>query len=138
MSSWPRTTRRLEQPQLALEDLRGLIVIDEVQRRPDLFPLFRYLVDAGLAQKYLILGSASRDLIRVTGRVVEARPVAGHHDALSTAQAAGSTLSCMNNTGPATYPIRTRGRRSKVGRGCGPRGGQSGNLIFDNRRRYSE
>jgi predicted AAA+ superfamily ATPase len=61
----PRDVARLEQPQLALEDLRGLIVIDEVQRLPDLFPLLRYLVDreAG-GQRYLILGSASRDLVQ--------------------------------------------------------------------------
>jgi uncharacterized protein len=60
----PRDIARLEQPQLALEDLTGLIVIDEIQRRPELFPLLRYLVDRDLEQKYLILGSASRDLIR--------------------------------------------------------------------------
>ena len=60
----PRDVARLEQPQLALEDLRGLIVIDEIQRLPDLFPLLRFLVDRGVGQKYLILGSASRDLIR--------------------------------------------------------------------------
>lgn len=60
----PRDVARLEQPQLALEDLRGLIVIDEIQRQPNLFPLLRYLVDRGVDQKYLILGSASPDLIR--------------------------------------------------------------------------
>jgi predicted AAA+ superfamily ATPase len=60
----PRDVARLEQPQLALEDLRGLIVIDEIQRLPDLFPLLRYLVDRDVGQKYLILGSASRDLIQ--------------------------------------------------------------------------
>lgn len=60
----PRDVARLEQPQLALEDLGGLIVIDEIQRLPDLFPLLRYLVDRGVDQKYLILGSASRDLIQ--------------------------------------------------------------------------
>lgn len=61
----PRDVARLEQPQLALEDLRGLIVIDEVQRLPDLFPLLRHLVDrAEGSQRYLILGSASRDLVQ--------------------------------------------------------------------------
>ncbi len=60
----PRDLARLEQPQLALEDLRGLIVIDEIQRLPHLFPLLRYLVDRGVDQRYLILGSASRDLIQ--------------------------------------------------------------------------
>lgn len=61
----PRDLARLEQPQLALEDLRGLIVIDEVQRLPDLFPLLRHLVDREVGgQRYLILGSASRDLVQ--------------------------------------------------------------------------
>jgi hypothetical protein len=36
---------RLEQPMTALEPLRGLVVIDEVQRRPDLFPVLRVLLD---------------------------------------------------------------------------------------------
>jgi predicted AAA+ superfamily ATPase len=61
----PRDLARLEQPQLALEDLRGLIVIDEVQRLPDLFPLLRHLVDREVGgQRYLLLGSASRDLVQ--------------------------------------------------------------------------
>ena len=54
----PRDLARLEQPQLALEDLAGLIVIDEIQRLPDLFPLLRYLVDQGKSRKFVILGSS--------------------------------------------------------------------------------
>lgn len=53
----PRDLARLDQPQLALEELRGLIVIDEIQRKPELFPLIRYLVDSCPEQKYVILGS---------------------------------------------------------------------------------
>jgi len=60
----PRDATRLEHPQLALEDLDGLIVIDEIQRLPGIFKLIRYLVDSRSKQKYLILGSASRDLIK--------------------------------------------------------------------------
>jgi predicted AAA+ superfamily ATPase len=60
----PRDEARLDNPQIALEDLKGLIVIDEIQLQPELFPLLRYLVDNQPEQKYLILGSASRDLIR--------------------------------------------------------------------------
>ena len=71
----PRDLAALEEPQLALEDLTGLIVIDEIQRAPDLFPLLRHLVDTHSGQRYLILGSASRDLIRqgsetLAGRIV--------------------------------------------------------------------
>jgi len=69
----PRDLARLEQPQLALEDLRGLIVVDEIQRLPDLFPLLRYLVDRGAEQRYLILGSASRDLLRQSSETLAGR-----------------------------------------------------------------
>lgn len=69
----PRDQVRLEQPQLTLEDLKGLIVIDEIQRSPDLFPLLRYLVDNNTEQKYLILGSASKDLIRQSSESLAGR-----------------------------------------------------------------
>ncbi len=69
----PRDLARLEQPQLALEDLSGLVVIDEVQRMPDLFPLLRYLVDQGGTRKFVILGSASRDLIRQSSESLAGR-----------------------------------------------------------------
>ena len=60
----PQDLACLEQPQLALEDMTGLIVIDEIQRLPDLFPLLRYLVDHGKSRRFVILGSASQGLIR--------------------------------------------------------------------------
>ena len=69
----PRDAARLEQPQLALEDLKGLIVIDEIQRIPELFTLLRHLVDTNPGQKYLILGSASRDLIRQSSESLAGR-----------------------------------------------------------------
>jgi uncharacterized protein len=69
----PRDAARLEQPQLALEDLKGLIVIDEIQRIPELFTLLRHLVDTRPGQKYLILGSASRDLIRQSSESLAGR-----------------------------------------------------------------
>ena len=69
----PQDLARLEQPQLALEDLTGLIVIDEIQRSPDLFPLLRYLVDQGKNRKFVILGSASRDLIRQSSESLAGR-----------------------------------------------------------------
>jgi len=74
----PRDAARLEAPQLALEDLKGLIVIDEIQRQPELFPLLRYLVDTKPQQKYLILGSASRDLIRQGSETLAGR-IAYYH-----------------------------------------------------------
>src|ERR1700677_4823986 len=52
----------LENPKTALEPLSGLIIIDEIQRIPNLFPVIRVLVDQpDSKRKFLILGSASRD-----------------------------------------------------------------------------
>lgn len=69
----PKDLARLTNPNLALEGLKGLIVIDEIQRRPDLFPVLRYLHDYFPEQKYLILGSASRDLIHQSSESLAGR-----------------------------------------------------------------
>lgn len=70
----PIALARLEQPVSALGDLTGLVVIDEVQRRPDLFPVLRTLVDrrANPAQ-FLILGSASGELMRQSSESLAGR-----------------------------------------------------------------
>ena len=68
-----RDLAQFENPQLTLESLTGTIVIDEIQRRPDLFPLLRYLVDSNKKQKYLILGSASEDLIKQSSESLAGR-----------------------------------------------------------------
>ena len=61
----PLHLARLDQPMVALQDLQGLIVIDEVQRRPDLFPILRVLSDrTPLPAKFLILGSATPEWLR--------------------------------------------------------------------------
>lgn len=61
----PVSLARLEQPMLALQSLQGLVVIDEIQRRPELFPILRVLTDRDpLPARFLILGSASLDLIQ--------------------------------------------------------------------------
>ncbi|MCY3690274.1 MAG: ATP-binding protein [Gammaproteobacteria bacterium] len=61
----PRDLGQLDEPMLALEPLRGLVVIDEVQRRPELFPVLRVLADRSPSPaKFLVLGSASPDLLR--------------------------------------------------------------------------
>jgi len=59
----PRDLTRLDNPMLALENVRGLVVVDEIQRRPDLFPVLRVLVDRDGDRRFLILGSASPDLL---------------------------------------------------------------------------
>ena len=65
---------RLDQPMTALQDLTGLVVIDEVQRRPDLFPVLRVLCDrTPLPARFLILGSASPDLLRQSSETLAGR-----------------------------------------------------------------
>ncbi len=61
----PAALARLANPELVLRPLTGLVVLDEVQRRPDLFPLLRVLADRpGTPARFLILGSASPALIK--------------------------------------------------------------------------
>ena len=60
-----RDVRRLANPELVLGELRGLVVLDEIQRLPGLFNVLRVLADRPDADtRFLILGSASPDLVR--------------------------------------------------------------------------
>ena len=70
----PRTLARLDEPMTALEGLRGLVVIDEVQLRPDLFPVLRVLADRRpLPARFLVLGSASPSLLRQSSESLAGR-----------------------------------------------------------------
>jgi hypothetical protein len=60
-----RDLARLDEPMLALANLRGLVVLDEIQQRPDLFSTLRVLADRPRTPaRFLVLGSASPDLLR--------------------------------------------------------------------------
>src|SRR5262249_287773 len=67
--------QRLENPMLALSsEPEKLVIIDEIQLRPDLFPTIRVLVDdPSHKRNILILGSASRDLIRQSSETLAGR-----------------------------------------------------------------
>ena len=70
----PASVVRLAEPVTALAGLRGIVVIDEVQRRPDLFPVLRVLADRRpLPARFLILGSASPDLLRQSSESLAGR-----------------------------------------------------------------
>ncbi len=70
----PRSARRLEEPMTALESLTGLVVIDEAQLQPALFPVLRVLADRKpLPARFLLLGSASPDLMRDTAETLAGR-----------------------------------------------------------------
>ena len=68
----PKDLDAFSSPSLVLEPLNGLIIIDEIQRRPGLFPYLRYLSDYS-DKKFLILGSASRDLIQQSSETLAGR-----------------------------------------------------------------
>jgi len=70
----PTDLAALENPKLVLQDLSGLVIIDEIQRLPELFPILRVLVDRpDNATRFLILGSASRDLIQQSSETLAGR-----------------------------------------------------------------
>lgn len=72
----PADLSKLDDPLLALENLKGLIILDEIQRKPDLFPVLRVLADrVPNPGKFLILGSASPALLKqssesLAGRII--------------------------------------------------------------------
>ncbi len=85
----PVDLARLSEPLAALEPLRGLIVIDEVQRYPDLFPILRVLLDRKpIRARFLILGSASPDLLSQSSETLAGR--------IAIVEMAGFTLEELN------------------------------------------
>jgi uncharacterized protein len=70
----PTDLARLNDPMLALEPLRGLVILDEIQRRPDIMPVLRVLLDRKpLPARFLLLGSASPDIVRGTSESLAGR-----------------------------------------------------------------
>ncbi len=70
----PDHLRRFDEPMAILEPLRGLVVLDEIQRRPELFPALRVLADRPRSPaRFLLLGSASPDLLRQTSESLAGR-----------------------------------------------------------------
>ena len=70
----PVSLARLDQSLTALRDLAGTVVIDEVQRRPDLFPVLRVLADRDdVPARFLVLGSAGPDLLRQSAESLAGR-----------------------------------------------------------------
>src|SRR3970040_1336957 len=70
----PEDQARLADPAFVLRPLSGLVVLDEIQTRPDLFPLLRVLADrADAPARFLILGSAAPELMRNTAESLAGR-----------------------------------------------------------------
>lgn len=88
----PQVEAQLRSPMVALQDLRGLVVIDEVQHAPDLFKVLRVLIDRpDTPARFLLLGSASPALLRQSSESLAGR--------LEVIEAGGFTL---DETGAGT------------------------------------
>jgi hypothetical protein len=106
----PASLARIEQPKTALAPLRGLVVIDEVQRRPELFPVLRVLADRrGAPARFLVLGSASGDLLRQTSESLAGRSERLAIGGLSLAELGVEAVSKLWRRGglPPSYLART-------------------------------
>ena len=70
----PADLARLDDPGLELRPLKGLVVLDEIHRLPDIFPLLRVLADRpGTPARFLVLSSASPELLRQTSETLAGR-----------------------------------------------------------------
>ncbi len=70
----PAVLASLDNPMILLEGTKGLVIIDEVQRKPDLFPVLRVLSDREAKPgRFLILGSASPELMRQSSESLAGR-----------------------------------------------------------------
>jgi predicted AAA+ superfamily ATPase len=70
----PSDLARLADPMLALQEPKGLVVLDEMQRRPELFPVLRVLADRKpVRTRFLVLGSAAPDLLRQSSESLAGR-----------------------------------------------------------------
>ncbi|MDO8813174.1 MAG: ATP-binding protein [Gallionella sp.] len=75
---------RLADPSFVLRELQGLVVLDEIQLRPDIFPLLRVLADRpGTPARFLILGSAAPELLKHTAESLAGRVVFHELDGLA-------------------------------------------------------
>jgi uncharacterized protein len=108
----PASLVRLSEPETALRPLKKLVVIDEVQRRPELFPLLRVLADRKpLPARFLILGSASPELLRQSSETLAGRletvPLEGFR--LSDLGASAQARHWVRGGFPLAYTARTEG-----------------------------
>ena len=68
-----RDQNKMREPFLVLENLEGLIIIDEIHHAPHLFKALRVLVDQKKKRNFLVLGSASQELLRQTSETLAGR-----------------------------------------------------------------
>ncbi|MCK7515194.1 MAG: ATP-binding protein [Desulfobacterales bacterium] len=105
----PEDLARLTDPMLVLKQHKGVVIIDEVQRMPDLFPVLRVLADRpGRPAQFLILGSASPAMLRQSPETLAGRIAYRRLNGFSLAEV-GETSTCGYGYGgfPRSYLART-------------------------------
>lgn len=111
----PADLARLADPMLALERCRGLVVLDEIQRRPDLFPVLRVLVDRPrVTARFLVLGSASPALLRQGSESLAGRIVYYELPGLSLEEVGASKLDTLWLRGGFPRSFTARSARASV------------------------
>lgn len=106
----PETSLRPDVAKQVLAPLRGLVVIDECQRQPDLLPLLRVLADRRpLPAKFLLLGSAAPELVRGTSETLAGRVAHREMAGFDLAEVPPSKLATLWLRGgfPRAYLART-------------------------------
>jgi predicted AAA+ superfamily ATPase len=99
----PVDLARLENPMLALSSIQSdLIIIDEIQRKPELFPILRVLVDEK-PRKFLVLGNSSRDLLQQSSETLAGRIGYIELTPFSIAEAAESKTLWLRGGFPSAY-----------------------------------
>ena len=106
----PRDVARLVDPMLALGELSGLVVLDEVQRRPGIFPSLRVLADKPRGARFLVLGSASGDLLHQASESLAGRIAFHSLGGLALDEVRPSKLGLLWERGgfPRSFTARSR------------------------------
>ena len=111
----PASLARLEEPMTALAPLTGLVVIDEVQRRPELFPVLRVLADRpDTPARFLVLGSASGRLLRQSSESLAGRTEPIRIGGFSLGELEASATTTLWERGGFPRSFRARGDEDSV------------------------
>ena len=104
----PADVARLEDPGLELRPLEGLVVLDEIHRLPDIFQLLRVLADRpGPPARFLVLGSASPELLRQTSESLAGRVAFHELDGFGLAEVGDLERLWLRGGFPRSYLARS-------------------------------
>jgi hypothetical protein len=91
-----RDLSKLDEPMLALEPLRGLVILDEIQHRPEILRVLRVLADRPRRPaRFLVLGSASPGLLRQSSESLAGRIAYHQLDGIDLAEAGPDRLDAL-------------------------------------------